>query len=403
MASKGLPFQSWRPFKEAFDPEVVHRAISETPGPVKRLLDPFGGSGTSALTAQFSGVYPTTIEVNPYLADLIESKLFKYDLEALIRDYAVVVEAVEARRTGQPRCLKNLPPTFVEPGVKGKFIFFENTSHQLAELIHAIDRKCTDQRSRSLFRILLATIAIDVSNIVISGKGRRYRKNWHYQNRRNESILELFCQKVISAIKDVSRHGYRPECGYKIYRGDSRRLLHQIDEQDICVFSPPYPNSFDYTDVYNVELWLLGYLTNTESNRSLRNQTLRSHVQTKRAYETNCCESKTLQSTYHELDSRREKLWSRDIPEMAVAYFVDMVGILSGAAKALRRGGRTYCIVGDSKYANIPVPVAQILTELSKKCGLNLLHSEKFRSMRASPQQGGKNELPETLLIFSKT
>src|ERR1700722_17115666 len=77
--SPALAFQRWRSFKEAFAPEIVERAIAETPGRVRHVVDPFGGSGTTAIAAQFLGVKPTTIEVNPYLADLIEAKLVAYD------------------------------------------------------------------------------------------------------------------------------------------------------------------------------------------------------------------------------------------------------------------------------------------------------------------------------------
>src|SRR4051812_10193402 len=73
-----VAFQRWRHFKEAFAPELVARAYIETSQslgrPVKTCIDPFGGSGTTSLACQFLGVHPTTIEVNPYLADLIEAK-----------------------------------------------------------------------------------------------------------------------------------------------------------------------------------------------------------------------------------------------------------------------------------------------------------------------------------------
>ncbi|HZH08351.1 MAG TPA: SAM-dependent methyltransferase, partial [Lautropia sp.] len=65
-----LPFQRWHRFKEAFDPELIARAVRESPRQVRSLADPFGGSGTSALAAQFLGVTPSTVEVNPFLADL---------------------------------------------------------------------------------------------------------------------------------------------------------------------------------------------------------------------------------------------------------------------------------------------------------------------------------------------
>jgi DNA modification methylase len=70
--SATIAFQGWRNFKEAFAPELVERAINET-GKVRHVIDPFGGSGTTALAAQFLGAKPTTIEVNPFLADLRDS------------------------------------------------------------------------------------------------------------------------------------------------------------------------------------------------------------------------------------------------------------------------------------------------------------------------------------------
>ena len=59
--------------------ELMARAVAESTIPVQRCLDPFGGSGTTALACQFLGTEPITIEVNPFLADLIEAKLTDYD------------------------------------------------------------------------------------------------------------------------------------------------------------------------------------------------------------------------------------------------------------------------------------------------------------------------------------
>src|SRR5262249_49942528 len=86
-----LTFQRWKHIKEAFAPELVARAVSESHVQVKRCLDPFGGSGTTALACQFLGIHPITIEVNPFLADLIEAKLIAYDADALAHDLRMVM------------------------------------------------------------------------------------------------------------------------------------------------------------------------------------------------------------------------------------------------------------------------------------------------------------------------
>ena len=57
---------------------------------------------------------------------------------------------------------------------------------------------------------------------------------------------------------------------------------------------------------------------------------------------------------------------------------------------------------GDSLYAGVLVPTAQILLELANGVGLNTLEVEKFRSMRASPQQGGSKKLSENLVVFER-
>lgn len=61
--SQEMPFQRWYKFKEAFSPSFVVEALDGLSRPPQIGLDPFGGSGTTALTCQFLGIRPYTIEV----------------------------------------------------------------------------------------------------------------------------------------------------------------------------------------------------------------------------------------------------------------------------------------------------------------------------------------------------
>src|SRR2546423_781912 len=62
--AQDLPFQRWYRFKEAFSPRFVSTAIGSLDRRPQACIDPFGGSGTTALACQFLGVQPSTIEVN---------------------------------------------------------------------------------------------------------------------------------------------------------------------------------------------------------------------------------------------------------------------------------------------------------------------------------------------------
>lgn len=399
-----VAFQGWRVFKEAFAPELIAQAFEETSAalgrPVHSSFDPFGGSGTTALASQFLGVAPTTIEVNPYLADLIEAKLQSYDAGPLLDDYGRLLKSILDERGDA--IFPGAPPTFVEPGVKGRFVFSETVARRLAGLRNAI-LAISNRSHRRLFLVLLAPVALAVSNVVVSGKGRRYRKNWDRRQACVEDVMSLYDTAFVQAIYDIQRYRNRLHLGYDIIRGDAREFHPPSGKFDVSVFSPPYPNSFDYTDVYNVELWVCGYLNSSDANRSLRLKTLRSHVQIKRDYTTIPVESPTLKSVSQRLNSVRDQLWDTNIPEMVGAYFGDMRCILERVYNGLISGGRAYLVVGDSRYSGVQIPVGEILSEIAAHIGFRKLGYEPFRSMRASPQQGGKQELLETLLTFDRS
>ena len=399
--ARALPFQTWRRFKEAFAPELIERALSETTGTVRHVADPFGGSGTTALAAQFLGVMPTTIEVNPFLADLIEAKIAPLDFDMAVDAFSQVVERVVGGCDPKRVIFPGAPATFVEPGHKGRYVFSRAVAGRLlayrAAIQHVQDAAC-----QRLFRVVLASTAIPASNVIVSGKGRRYRRRWREHENLPKLVDELFRDGVLQALYDLRRFSARRCLDYRVLRGDARTLTGDIGPHDLAVFSPPYPNSFDYTDVYNVELWALGYLESQEANTRLRHATLRSHVQLLRNFDGREVGSATLKATIGALSEVRNELWNPHIPEMIAGYAEDLMMVMDKLSKGLRLRGRVYVVVGDSRYADVDVPVAAILTEIVRALGYRVVRLESCRSMRSSPQQGGRHELGETLVVLEK-
>jgi DNA modification methylase len=396
-----IPFQGWHPFKEAFTPEIVSRAIAESQIEVACCLDPFGGSGTTALACQFLGVHPVTIEVNPYLADSIEAKLSQYNPDVLARDLRIVLRGARESRIDALSFFSVLPPTFLEPGVANRWIFNLEVANRLASLLSSINR-LGNATHRRLFKVLLGGLLIEISNVSISGKGRRYRKGWDKRRLDPQKVDTLFSEAVHRAIVEIRRYAGRAHKDFELLRGDCRVLLRDSMPVDLVVFSPPYPNSFDYTDVYNVELWVLGYLNDRSDNQGLRRSTLCSHVQVSRNFPPAPSGSTTLSSTMDKLIAARPKLWSSWIPEMVGGYFSDLCEVLCNAYAALAVGGKVWMVVGDSRYAGVQIEAAKILAELAVLVGYSVDNLESFRSMRSSAQQGGRPELAEALLVLSK-
>ena len=397
--AKVLPFQTWHHFKEAFAPELVARAIRESEIEVHRCCDPFGGSGTSALACQFLGVHPVAIEVNPFLADLVTAKLGSYDLDHLLHDAGLVIRRVQADcESTRPLFL---PLTFVEPGKDDRWLFDRCVADRVFQYLCAID-SLVEPAHRKLFRVLLGGRLVQLSNVVVKGKGRRYRRNWQERALDAGDVDQAFSTAVYGAIAEIDRHSPRLCAEYSVSVGDCREILPTEPKAELCVSSPPYPNSFDYTDIYNVELWMLGYLSDRRDNVRLRQSTLCSHVQVERTYPAAPSGSEMLHETLSRLRSEGDQLWNRRLPDMVAGYFSDMVDVLQGISGSLVAGGTAWIVIGDSRYAGVAIASAGILAELMPQTGLTVETIEPIRSMRSSAQQGGQPVLSEELMVLKK-
>ncbi|MFE0015962.1 hypothetical protein ACFWXH_14025 [Mesorhizobium sp. NPDC059054] len=394
-----VPFQRWFHFKEAFSPKFVADTLSALPYKAERCLDPFGGSGTTAVTCRMLGISSAIVEVNPFLADLIEAKLapisaanFRASYEQLLSE--IVIEP------GDKALVEGMPATMTEPGVNGRFVFSADVYTTVRAILRASSRLEAGQAR--LLRVLLGSVLVINSNVTINGKGRRYRRGWESRQRTASDLISSLDDAVDMATDDLTLYSNLPSGEHVVHRGDARTALAGVDQADVAIFSPPYPNSFDYTDVYNLELWMLGYLKSGPDNRTLRHQTLRSHVQMKWQNTQQLASSVSLEGTLEALRRARTDLWNPHIPEMIGFYFDDLVTVFGHLRRILAPGHHAIIAVGDSQYAGIHVDVASILEECVANLGFRVVEQGAIRSMRNSSQHGGGLELSEHCLVFER-
>lgn len=394
-----LPFQRWFRFKEAFSPKFVADTLGSLPYKVKSCLDPFGGSGTTAMTCRMLGISSTSVEVNPFLADLIEAKLSSVAPAAFSAAYERLITELEIDHA-DTLLVDGMPPTLVAPGLKDRYVFPIDIYATSRAILRASTSLEPDHAR--LLRVLLGSVLVANSNVVINGKGRRYRRGWQSKEKTARDLVASLDAAVDMAGADLTAFAGLPRGKHKVLRGDARAALSQVTEADVIIFSPPYPNSFDYTDVYNLELWMLGYLNSAPDNRVLRHRTLRSHVQMKWEVTPRYAASAVLDETLEALRAARADLWNPNIPEMVGYYFDDLCRIFQHAARILRQGRYVVVAIGDSQYAGVHINVASILIQSLAGLGFKLVERGAIRSMRSSSQHGGSFDLSEHCLVFER-
>lgn len=405
--NKTEPFHRWYPFVEGYSREFIRSIIDEMGKDSLVCLEPFSGSGTTALELQNSGIECYSFEVNPLMYLIARVKLEKnYTVDDLSRWYEYICDERQNISISEP---KSDFKTLYENGNAKKWNYDTKVSIAIKKLEVAIN-SISNEKYKELFKVALASILLEVSNLYRNGKCLSYKKNWKNKKIYEQEVFNTFDNKVINELMDdVKNKLISTTVNNKenLFNIDSRVGIEEKiadNSIDLVITSPPYLNSRDYTDTYMLELKTLGFTKNSDEIKALREKTLRSHVQIKWTDETNV-ENKLLQKTLEALTdgAKSETMWNDSILDMVRLYFVDMQMIFEVIYKKLKFGGRIYFNVSNSAYFNVLINTLEICASIAENIGYKVIEIRKARNLKTSPQQKEAiGELLEGVIVLEK-
>lgn len=405
--NKAEPIHRWYPFVEGYSKEFIQSIINEQSIDTGVCVEPFSGSGTTALELQNMGIKCISFEINPFMYLLAKVKLqTSYD-PSIAMQYFVSIK----RRRCQYKniILSDKFTTLYESDSISKWNLDSDVGVAVEKLKKAIS-KIDLSIYKDLFTVVLASILLDISNLYRNGKCLSYKDNWESQKYSEKEVFALFDKKFLdiffSDIKDRKKDTKVNNVD-SLYNCDSRvGIAEYVDNNsvDLVITSPPYLNSRDYTDTYMLELKTLG-LTKTLADISLlRQSTLRSHVQVKW--------NDTTELPIDRLNNLLENLkksasendtWNSSILDMIRLYFVDIHTIFKTLYSKLKDGGKIYFNVSNSAYFNILVDTIEIVCDIAKLVGFDIIEIRKARWLNPSPQQKKSiGKLLEAVIVIEK-
>lgn len=394
---RSLPRFRWYGYKEGFSPDLVKQAI-EAVGVNNNdfVLDPFNGSGTVTLTASLNNIRSIGIEVNPFAAFMAEVKMESASSVAFIKNADKVWSGA---KKGMLSPLSTFS-TFSEQGGRPKWLFngevldsFEGGWQSASSL---------SDSQRKIVQLSLIGAAMDNCNATKDGKCLKYRKNWEDKGFDKSSFLNSFEQRIQNNKEDLESSEIKRKAF--IINGDARKEIKALPEKfKLCITSPPYLNSFDYTDIYRPELFLGKFISSSQELKSLRQDTIRSHVEIALPVPRNDYFGEIYYSVYHRIYNSGLG-WSKQIPRMIQSYFEDMEGVLSDLYEKAKKGGELWLVVANSVYFGIEIPVDLILAEIGTHNKWHLVRIEVLRyiNRRKTKYCGNINKVRESLVVFQK-
>jgi len=320
-------------------------------------------------------------EVNPFLAFVGRTKLRQADPNELRKQREVVLRGI---RRPLASTLENFS-TFCQGEGRAKWLFNRSVLRAFAGGWNGA-AKCSP-KLRAFFRLALLRAAMDNCNAYPDGKCLRYKrlKSYHCFNR--DSVAAQFENYCTFIEDDLKSTPFVPSLS-NVVCTDSRALADCPAQWhfDLCVTSPPYLNSFDYSDVYRPEMFLAGYVSNNKQLMHIRLRTLRSHLQANWQAPVKTSFGAIYAKVVKEIVARKDELWSARIPEMVQAYFEDMERLLAALSVRANPGALLKIAVATSAYGGVVVPVDFILAEIAEQANWELQDVQVVRRLRSSAQ-----------------
>lgn len=405
--NKMEPIHRWYPFVEGYSREFIHSIIKEQAKPVECCLEPFSGSGTTAVELQNLGIKCISFEVNPFMYLLARVKLEKnYDIDVLKRYFT---------RIKRSRCqFRNIKlseefVTLYENEKVQKWNYDTETGTAIEKLKCAIAR-VDNEIYRDLFTIVLASILLEVSNLYRNGKCLSYKSGWENLESSEINVFLTFDKRFEEVfLADLVGKKDKTTISNKeyLYNVDSRIGINEKVENNsvnLVITSPPYLNSRDYTDTYMLELKTLGFTKNLDEILELRKNTLRSHVQihwTDKA----TLDIPRLNQLLQKLEdaAAHDEAWNPSIIDMIRLYFVDINTIFKSLYCKMKQGGMIYFNVSNSAYFNVMVDTIEIVSDIAESVGFKVVEIRKARLLNPSPQQKKTiGKLLEAVIVIQK-
>lgn len=385
----------WYPYVEGFSATYTRDAILRYHP--RTVYDPFGGSGTTQLSATCLGVPSFYSEINPFMSFVAETKLVasqwaRSNLGTFKEASAEFERYLQSKRLD--RDAERVDLSQYEAAFPNRDFFEEVHIRQLLAAIHFARRaENTSPSLRDLFLLACAANAVRSSNMTRRADLRRRRAD-EYKNR----VVDVPAYLSETLKRFVSDVEHLPAVMAPALRvsDDARELPSEYSNAfDLALTSPPYLNGTNYFRNTKIELWLLGFIKAEEDLGEYRRRAIAAGIN----HVTRDCPKPQTFERVEEVVARLDTTdGDKRIPRLVRQYFSDMHELFVTVHRGLTPGGTLLLDIGDSKFYGVHVPTDHLLVHVATRAGLVLEH----RHILAKRYSRDKSELVQVELVFRK-
>lgn len=442
--SKKEVLHSWLKYKEGFSANLVNMLLDEMGAKQGDwVMDPFMGSGTTALACQMRGINSIGYDIMPISSVSIKAKaaIQRYDINeirALIKD----VEALSVPLTYSGCTPYIMITQDAYPEKNEKFLHYiaawrdrSEYSEDVKELltlciINSLERcSYTSKVGQYLGWDCRSRKVMDANRLRIE-KGQKLLPLKHVRNvilDSKETILEELRHVLadIEIIQNNSNDNQNAEIEFipasVLYK------LPELEENFLTgvITSPPYCNRYDYTRTYALELVYLGLGEQEvkDMRQSLLSCTVESHSkinELKRYYENigqrarfdyiyrTIKENAAFKEIMFALEERKKNgdLNNNGVIRMVEGYFTELAFVYAELYRVCKSGAMVAFVNDNVRYGGEVIPVDFLSSSFAEQFGFKVkkIYSLKQQKGNSSQQMAkfGRVALRKSITIWIK-
>lgn len=375
----------WLRLTPAYSVRLVHALLdrTSTAGPV---LDPFCGTATTLLACTERRVDCDTTDINPFLLWLARAKTARYPAASLDAARRALRRIVARAQSGDGAWL---PPMH-----RIERWWDEATLHALGSAAAELElqRRALPPAAVNLLRLALCQAVIECSNASFGHQSMSLRaSDGAGGGEQVAACLERGFERLASAAS-----AGLPTTRRRIALADARHL-HTVlpaEHYGVVITSPPYANRMSYVRELRPYMYWLRYLEDRKEAGALDWRAIGGTWGVATSNLARWQPSPELAIDHPGFEAQRAAIAERS-PLLAAyvhKYCQDMLEHARSLARVVRRGGRVFVVVGNSKFYDVVLPVQSIVGSLLEQSGFRDVGIETLR------KRSSKKELYEYLV-----
>lgn len=346
-----------------------------------RVLDPFCGTGTTALLCATRGIECCTTDINPFLLWLAAAKSRAYRKEDLSRFVTeadrIFASGLSAPQSGWTPDIHEIEKWWDKPTLR----LLDGVWQAIHDAENSLGAATID-----LLKVAFCNLLIAHANVTFGHQSMSFRKpdrtpTLFDHDNSGCAELEATWKKAVGRIAGGAQASVIS--APQFVRCDARDLTAALSTEayDLVITSPPYPNRMSYIRELRPYMYWLGYLKNGRQAGEMDWEAIGG---TWGCATSNLSKWSAVQSESPPIAGFAEIILriterSATLARYVEKYFHDMAMHAMSLFRVVRGGGKIHYVVGNSKFYDVLLPVERMFADLFVAAGFRDVSVKNIR------------------------